>query len=115
MPNLTTQTAVIASGVSISGVIETGQLTPCAIQLPSAWTTAGITFAVSLDGATYGPLKNQAGTEVLVTAPDADDVINLDPKDFGAVRYFKIRSGTEGSPVNQGAARSIIVCSRFVP
>lgn len=102
-----TMTATIANAASLSDVQNASGMRPVGLQMPAAWTTAALTFAVSYDkGVTYAPLYDGAGNEYTVQAA-ASRAIALDPAVFSGVRYFKIRSGTNGSPVTQGAARAI--------
>lgn len=106
-----TFTATIANGASLSGAVDLGTMRPGRMTLPAAWTAAAGTFAVSADGVTYGPLYDWAGTEVSIASASmvASREIVLDPTLFLSVRYLKVRSGTNGAPVNQGAARAIVV------
>lgn len=100
------KTASIANGASLSAAVslETGRL--FALQMPASWTTANLTFQASHDGTTYADMYDEEGTEVTVTAA-ASRVIVLEPARWLGIRCLKVRSGTSGSPVNQGAAREI--------
>lgn len=103
--------AMIASGQSLSGVVPlaiSGE-TLIGIQMPSAWTTADLTFQGAYDDdATFVDLYNVAGVEVNVKAA-ASRYIPVDPADFRGVLFLKIRSGTSASPVNQAADRELIL------
>jgi hypothetical protein len=80
------------------------------IQSPSAWTAAGLSFSVSADGSTYADLYDDAGNEVTATAA-ASRGIALDYSTFLGWRCLKVRSGTNGTPVNQGGDRALtLVC-----
>lgn len=77
-----------------------------AIIMPASWTTADLTFQASNDDTTFYNFYNAAGTEVTVEA-DASRWIGIDPVDFSGVAYMKVRSGTSGTPVAQGADRTL--------
>lgn len=106
-------TATIASGQSLSGAVEIAGYLMAGVTVPPAasWTTATvITFQVSLDnGATYNNLVNKDGQEysVTITRPVATDpaFLLVNPADFGGFTHVKVRAGTAGTPVNQGADR----------
>jgi hypothetical protein len=109
--------AVIANGASLSNAIKKSHYRRVLLFMPSAWTAADITFAVS-DSPTGTFNKLVYGTdegEVTIKA-SADEVIALDGKVLDALEacpYFKIRSGTADVAVNQLAERTIgIVLAR---
>jgi hypothetical protein len=84
------------------------------ILIPAAWTGAAITFSVSQDGVTYMDMWNTSlGTAVEVTIASGNiptggvRFLALNLADFIGVNFVKIRSGTSGTPVIQGATRSI--------
>jgi hypothetical protein len=111
MPELTgslKQVATIASGASLSNGLALQNNRAIAIQMPSSWTAANLTFQGSYDGNTWDNVYDDSGTEVTVTAA-ASRYIILDPSVFAGIEYLKIRSGTSGSAVNQGAARELNV------
>lgn len=97
----------IANGASLSGAIDCSEGRPARIVIPSAWTTANLTFQTSYDGTTYNDLYDAFGTEYTVTVGGASRGIILPLADFIGVRYLKVRSGTTGTPVTQGADRTL--------
>lgn len=101
-----TKPATILNGASLSAAIDLGTAKIARIDMPSAWTAASITFAVSLDGVTYVNLYDAAGVEVTITTA-VDRAIYIATDAFKTVRYVKVRSGTAGAAVNQGANRII--------
>ncbi len=103
----------ISSGSSITDGQNLTRNRVCAIQMPSAWTTADLTFQASNDGATYVDVYDIYGTEVVVSA-DKDRYIVIDPKIFANIKYIKLRSGTSGTPVTQSAERIIKLMTRVV-
>lgn len=109
-----TVTANIANGASLSGAValtvysQASSLHPVGILMPAAWTAAGITLQGSVDNCqTFFNMFIQAGTEYTVTSPAASEYMILSPNDLVGINCLKVRSGTSGSPVNQGAARAI--------
>lgn len=109
----TDRAATIASGESLSGVIDCLGYTLVGLQMPAAWTAAVLTFQASIDGATYADLYDEDGAEVTVQA-DASRAIVLDPASWAGFRYLRIRSGTSAAAVNQDAERSITLSLRPV-
>lgn len=107
----------IASGASLSGALELPDLrTIIALQMPSTWTTASLTFEVSSDGVTYVPLYYN-GAEFEVTAAGgatASAGVTIEPVVFAGWPFVKVRSGTSGTPVNQAAERVLTVLIRAV-
>ncbi len=104
-------TATIANGASLSGAIYLGIGTMCAIQMPAAWTAASLSFQGSTDGSTYNDMYDSSGVEITIAA-SASQYIVLDPSAFMGFVWVKLRSGTTGTPVNQGAARALKVFNR---
>lgn len=102
--------ASLSSAADLTGYIAIGSPTPIAIIMPVAWTAASITVEASTDGClTFSNMFLQAGTEYTITSPAASEYIILSPSDLVGVNCLKLRSGTSGSPVNQGAARTLNV------
>jgi len=103
--------AVIANGASLSSVVCKKHYRKILIFMPDAWTAADITFAVcdTPDGTFNKLTYGVDGNEVTIKAV-ASAVIALDGKALNALEacpYFKIRSGTSGTPVNQLAERTL--------
>ncbi len=109
-----TTTVTIANGASLSGVaaIPPG-FRLAGIVMPSAWTSAVVTFAVSASGAagTYVPLY-EGGYEYTLTEAAASRAINVDALAMYPWRYIQIRSGTSGAAVAQAGARVITLVLR---
>ncbi len=108
---LSVLTATIANGESLSDALDLKGYGLTGFQMPTSWTTANLTFQVSVDGTTYQNLYDDLGNEVTVTAA-ASRFIRVDPALFVGFEKIKVRSGTSGSAVNQAAARSIVVQGR---
>ncbi len=108
---LVTATATIANGAALSPAVDLTAYTLVAIQLPSSWTAAGLTFQAAHDNQNFGNLYDKNG-EYLFSAVDANRYLICDPSAFAGIRYLKIRSGTGAAPVNQGAERTITLVLR---
>lgn len=99
--------ATIANGASLSGAV-----TPPAgyflagVQMPAAWTAAGLSFQAAADGTTFADVFTSAGVEVTVTSL-VSQFITIVPTIFAPV--IKVRSGTTGTPVAQGAGRTLML------
>lgn len=107
-----TPLVTIASGASLSASIYIGAGEPEAVEMPGAWDAAVLTFQASIDGTTFLDLYDDAGNEVaLAVQPNQHVAIGeggaAKTEHFRGVTYMKIRSGTAGAPVNQGAARTL--------
>jgi hypothetical protein len=94
-------------GDSNNGIVDLRLKTLVGIQMPAAWTTAVLTFQVSMDGGTtFSDLYDESGTERSVTVA-VNRSITLDPTKFIGATHIKIRSGTSAAPVVQAAARTL--------
>ncbi len=110
---LTTFTVAIASGQSLSSQIDIGPGKLVGILIPAAWTAANMTFQVSPDGGTtWGNFFTYLGAEVTAVAV-ASQYLEVDPNIFAAVRSLKLRSGTSGTPVNQGSTVNITLVTQL--
>ena len=95
----------IANGQSLSDAAQIGAGTLVGIQLPT-FTSAALTFQGSFDGQTYVEVVDASNTAVSFTATTGALYIKA-PADLVGIPYLKVRSGTSGAAVNQGAARTI--------
>lgn len=110
-PALSKITATIASGASVTGVINLRDRPVVAVEMPASWTTANLTVLASSDGETFKAVYVWDGTEYTLQAA-ASRIIVMAPQDFAWARYIKFRSGTSASPVNQAAERTLILFTR---
>jgi hypothetical protein len=99
-------TTEINNGASLSDAVDLRGHSLVAIQMPVSWTAAGLSFQSSVDGITYGNVKDE-GAEYTVAAVAADDFVPINPNVFLGCRYLRLRSGTSGAAVNQGALRTL--------
>lgn len=95
------QTVTIANGQSLSGAISLGGGLLAAVAMPSGWTAAALSFQASDDGDTYRDVHNDDGAEYTVITA-ASRHVAIDPSKFSGAQWIKVRSGTAGTPVNQG-------------
>ena len=106
MPNARNHAIVqvaFADDGTLSGAIDLGGNRIFAIQIPSSWTAADITFDGSASGATYAPVYYGDDSELVIQAAASRYVV-LTAAQAAALlglRYLKVRSGTNGSPVQQ--------------
>ena len=107
-------TATIASGASVSGTLDLNEEVILGIIMPAAWTSAALTVEVSADGVTFtGLAYDDAGTQCnSIASPVAGAAYAESLAGMLPYRYIRLRSGPTASPVNQLAARSIIVITR---
>lgn len=110
MGGYTTLTFTIANGASLSDAQELMGFGLFAIQMPATWTTANLTFQGSYDNSTFQNIYDSAGNELTYIA--AASVCITDLPELAPFRYIKIRSGTSGTPVNQGGSRSLILIAK---
>ncbi len=95
----------IANGQSLSDAVDVGSGRVLGFNLPTL-TAAVLTFQGSDDGVTFANLKDAAGVEVQVSSSTGGIFVTA-PAALQAVVFLKIRTGTAGAPVNQGAQRVI--------
>ena len=87
-----TNEAVILSGQTLSGVIDTKGLILSGIHIPSAFTGTEISFvACETDTGNFHPLYDSTSTAVKLTV-SANKVFSLSQNDFRGFRYFKFKS-----------------------
>lgn len=102
--SLTTTIATGATGLSGAIDLDTGTLS--ALIMPAAWTAAGLSFQISVDGTNFFDFYDKTNAEITMSVA-ASRAYQLDPSNWLGIRYMKIRSGTTGTPVNQAASRTI--------
>lgn len=99
--------AALSSAADLTAYIQSGGKHVVGLIMPAAWTTANITMQASEDGTNFSDIHLQNGTEYTLTNSAAAQYIILTASDLAGANYLKVRSGTSGSPVNQGAARTL--------
>lgn len=107
----TTLTATIANAASLSGAIDLAGFSQVGLVMPAAWTAANLTFqGCDTLGGTYQDIYDSAGNELTVIAAASRCIADI--PELAPFRFIKIRSGTSGTPVSQGASRDIIVVAK---
>jgi len=102
--------ATIPNGQSLSDPVDLGWGVLTAIQMPSSWTSAGLSFRASYDGVTFGPIRDLPGnfpsTGGSVAANEYISVHTL-AEYWKGIRWLQVVSANSGTPVNQGADRTL--------
>ena len=104
----------IANGASQSDEIDLGSARLAAIFMPAAWTAADITLMASHEsGGVFLAVFGDDGTEEVLTVSTTrvvaiDDAAGV----LASLRFIKLRSGTVGTPVNQGAERTLYLITK---
>lgn len=96
-------TVTILSGASLSDAQDLQGCRLTGLRMPALWTAASLTFQVSEDGTNYLNLYNLNGEVTYPTG--ASYGVSFNAEDFLSWRYVKVRSGTSGGAVAQGADR----------
>ena len=104
-------TATIPSGQALSAGVRTDCNHVMSLSLPAAWTAAVLTVQASQDNATWRNVFDEFGAELTIQAA-VDREVFLPPVRLAAYGFIRLRSGTSAAPVNQGAARDIVVTTR---
>lgn len=100
----------IANNASLSSAVSLGYTRVHRIAMPATWTTAALTFQSSYDGNTYNDVYTDSGEyTVSSSVVGASRTIVLDQSIFYGIKWLKVRSGTSASPVNQAAARTLVL------
>lgn len=107
-------TVNIANGASLSGEADFGLTRLKAIVMPAAWTAAALTFQGHEDATTAVVDLFDGAAEISFAGAGGARILLLSEaqqKQFSSIRRLKVRSGTSGTPVNQGASRDLILLS----
>ena len=109
-------TAQIAAGQSLSPQIDIGSKSLAGLQIPANWTTASLSFQVSVDGGTtWTELTTAAGAAFAIgsLANGTPRYVAIDPTTLRGAQSLKIRSGTAAAPVNQTNAVTLTLVTRL--
>jgi len=113
MSQITNLSVTIANGAALSNAAKLNGATLLGIEMSAAWTAATLTFQHSINGTNFFDMYDGSGTEVALTVVAAHYVF-LPPANWSGIVYLKVRSGTGGTPVNQGAERILkLVCKEL--
>jgi hypothetical protein len=107
MSHLISRTAIIIeSGESTSEIFIINGKPPTVLEMSAAWTAAVITFAGSIDEASYNFIYDEEG--VLVEIPGDSSVRIVLPSQYlSEHKTIMVCSGTKAAPVNQAANRTL--------
>lgn len=108
--NMAARTATITSGTSLSAAVAVGPHVLVGIGMPAAWDAAGLSFQVSVDGATWLEMASVSAPLAYVAA--AGQFVAVDPALWRGVALIKVRSGTAATPVAQSADRAVSLITR---
>lgn len=100
----------IAIGTSVSSnFIELDGRTVTGLFVPTVWTTANITLQTALTPTgTWYDVLSEAGAEVVLTATQGAFLL-IPAALLNGLDFIRVRSGTSLVPVNQVAARVIVL------
>jgi hypothetical protein len=103
-----TLTTSSGAGAYLSPIVDLGGAHLAGIQMPSSWTAAQLTFAVSEDGTTGTQLElyTDTGGPVQITTTGGR-FVRLDPTAWRGIRYLRVRSGPASSGIPQSTGRTI--------
>lgn len=115
--------ATIPINTALSDVLNIGDFTVVALEMPSAWTAAAISFKGAtplsseekdsgLGAASLKDIYN--GATELSYAVAASRVVLIDNNLFSGITQLQLRSGVTATPVNQLAERKVRVYLRPV-
>ncbi len=103
------QTATIEADESLSNSVDISRFSKFALQMPSEWTEADISFVSDDDNiGTFLPVKGADGLEIVVEA-EASEYVSIDiySSVFEPLHFIKLRSGTASVPIAQESERQI--------
>lgn len=108
---LSSFTATIAAGQSLSAEVDMGAFVLTGIAMPASWTAADLTFQVSPDGGvTWLELQTTAAAVDFKAA--ASQFIGVDPTALRGFNAIKVRSGTSSVPVTQSGGAILTLFGR---
>lgn len=108
---------IIKANESLSNEIDLRETKSAMLYMPSAWTTANITFQAAeesiLKGGTFLDLYDDAGVEVNIAVAASRAIgIDISALKLLAVQWLMLRSGTTSTPVAQTAARTLYLVTK---
>jgi hypothetical protein len=100
---VTSVTATIAAGASLSDVADVRSGNAVMLLTPSAWDPANLSLQVSQDGITFSDLHDADGHEVHLPM-GASRAFLMPPALLQPANYVRIRSGLAAHPIPQSSA-----------
>lgn len=110
LPPRQTNLTIAASG-SVSDSAPALGLAIFGVFIASAWTPAVLTFQGSIDGNNWFPVVDEFNSELTIQATN-DRMFTMAPRIPFGFPLIRLRSGTFSTPVNQAAARTVILWLR---
>lgn len=115
--NLVLRKVTIANGVSKSEMIATDGMALVGIFMPAAWTAADIGYEIGWDGNQLDTFAVYSGSGIAsTTVATASTFITFPATDSFYGPFLKLTSVAAGggsvTPVNQGAARDLLLLFR---
>jgi len=112
--NLTSQSATLASGASLTSAINIAGFQIVGFLTDAAWTAAAITMQASSDAANYSEALLSTGAAFELGASTSIGssryvAVGSGVIDTSGAVQIKLRSGTSGSPVTQTASTTLTV------
>ena len=108
LAGITTVTATIANGESLSDEVDCGaDRYIVGIIMPQVWTAAAMTFQAGVATGMVANVYDQFGAELSYTVDAARYIPVGDLPTFYGARFVHLRSGTAAAAVAQGAEREI--------
>jgi len=107
-PAVTSATATIPAGGSLSNSVDLTVGSMVMLFTPSDWTPADLSFRVSEDNVTFYSLYDVTGREVL-RPMGANRAVPVDSSLTAAALYVQLFSGQRQNPVEQEAVRVFTV------
>ena len=100
-----------AANATLSDPVDLDGTTLVGMILPSNWDTAPVTFQVSLDGVNWFNLVTQSGT-LVQTGQTGGRYYVFEQQPLTGIRFIRLRSGTDSSPVPQTGDRVVLLVCR---
>jgi len=112
--NLTVTVTTSTDGLSEAADLKGNTLV--GLYMPSAWTSANVSFLGSHDDTTYYSVYGTTGDEIVISgaSTSAGRYFPLDPADFSGINFLKVRSGGSTGETAQGASRSVVLALRSI-
>jgi hypothetical protein len=108
-----TTTVTIADTASLSSSFDlSGARVALRITCPAGMEGTSLTFACSDDNDTFVNAYDKYGIELTFTVAASRSIVLTEPALFAGARYWKIRTGTSGTPSTQTGAAILTIAYR---
>jgi len=103
----------IATGYATSGEVDIGAAASFAIETPSAFDAATISFLASHDtGGTFTSIYNDAGVEAILTVATTESRMYTVGATLAPYRFIKLRCGNAATPATVSTTRTIYIIQK---